>query len=259
MIHLTLRSFLYSSLWLGMVGLLGAQVPTPPPPPPQLVSFYMVGGQEFMGESSQLDKPATFKFRTAKGVKSVTLVPGMPSPNFTRKAGSKITIFTETPASEPGKPPEVVTLAEAPVPAAWSNVLVLVHLDEASDRLTLKPINQSFGALQPASVSFHNFTRVPLAIKLGESHGVAPPQGSVILPVGLSGEVTEMVRIQVAAEIDGQAKVVSSGSYALTPKDRRTILLAPGQSNRLRMSILDPAPPDPVDPGAESVKPAKAK
>ena len=259
MIHLSLRSFLYSSLWLGTVGLVFAQVPAPKPPPPQVVSFFMVGGQEFLSELSQQDKPATFKFRTAKGTKQITLVPGMPSPTFTRKAGSKITIFQETPATEPGKPPEVVPLAEAPVPAEWSNVLVLLHLDEASDRLTLKPINQSFGALPPASVSFHNFTRLPLAIKLGESHGVAPPQGSVVLPVGLSGEVTEMIRIQVAAEIDGQPKIVSSGSYALTPKDRRTILLAPGQSNRLRMSILDPAPPDPVDPAAEPVKPAKAK
>jgi hypothetical protein len=219
----------------------------------------MVGGQEFMGEFSQPDKPATFKFRTAKGVKELTLVPGMPSPTFTRKAGSKITIFQETPASEPGKPPVVVPLAEEPVPATWRNILVLVHLDEASDRLTLKPINQSFGALPPASVSFHNFTRLPLAIKLGASQGIAPPQGSVVLPVGLSGEAAEMVRIQVAAEIDGQAQVVSSATYALTPKDRRTILLAPGQSSRLRMSILDPAPPDPIDPTAGAVSAPNAK
>jgi hypothetical protein len=258
MIKIPLRRILYSWLWLGTVDLLFAQAPAPQPPP-QLVSFYMVGGQEFMGEFSQPDKPATFKFRTAKGVKQLTLVPGMPSLTYTRKAGSKITIFEEKPANEPGKAPEVVTLGEAPVPATWRNVLVLVHLDEATDRLTLKPINQSFGALPPASVSFHNFTRLPLAIKLGESQGIAPPQGSVVLPVGLSGETAEMVRIQVAAEIDGQAQIVSSATYALTPKDRRTILLAPGQSSRLRMSILDPAPPDPIDPAGEAVPSANTK
>ena len=258
MITFLLRRFLYSSLWLSTGVLLCAQVPSPKPPP-QLVSFYMVGGQEFLGEFSQPDKPATFKFRTAKGVKELTLVPGMPSPTFTRKAGSSITIFQEQPASEPGKAPEIVPLAEAAVEANWRNVLVLVHLDESTDRLTIKPINQSFGALPPASVNFYNFTRLPLAIKLGESQGIAPPQGCVALPVGLAGEASAMVRIQVAAEIDGQAKVVSSATYALTPKDRRTILLSPGQSSRLRMAILNPAPPDPVDPAAGSVPTANAK
>ena len=258
MINFSLRRFLYSVLWLSTGVLLCAQVPSPKPPP-QLVSFYMIGGQEFLGEFSQPDKPATFKFRTAKGVKELTLVPGMPSPTFSRKAGSSITIFQEQPASEPGKTPEVVPLAEAAVQANWRNVLVLVHLDESTDRLTIKSINQSFDALPPASVNFYNFTRLPLAIKLGEQHGIAPSQGSLVLPVGLSGDASEMVRIEVAAEIDGKVQVVSSATYALTPKDRRTILLAPGQSSRLRMAILNPAPADPVDPAAGVVPTANAK
>ena len=245
-------------LWLGTLGQLWAQAPAPQPPP-QLVTFYMVGGQELMGEFSQVDKPATFKFRTAKGVKAVTLQPGTPSPTFIRKAGSTITLFKETPASEPGKPPEVVSLAETTVTATWRNVLVLVHLDEATDRLTLKPINQSYEALPAASVSFYNLTRLPLAIKMGENQGIVAAQGNLVMPVAVTGEEPVMVRIQVAAEIDGKAQLLSSAAYALTPKDRRTILLAPGQSSRLRMSILDPAPPDPLDPTTGAVPTPNAK
>ena len=258
MINLISRIFLYSSLWLGFFNVLLAQVPAPKNPP-QLVTFYMVGGRELQGEFDEADKPATFKFRTAKGVKELTLIPGMPSPTFTLKASPKIAIFKEQPASDPSKPPEVVTLAEAEVSASWRNVLVLLHLNEADGRISLHPINQSFDALPPASVSFHNFTRVPLAIKMGESQGIAEPLKSVVLPVGLPGDEAAMVRIQVAAEIDGQAQLLSSGTYGLGAKDRRIILLDPGQSSRLRMTLLDATQPAPVDPAAGSEPPTKAK
>ena len=244
--NLISKIFIYSSLFLGSVNGLLAQVPAPKSPP-QLVTFYMVGGRELQGEFDEADKPATFKFRTIKGVKEITIIPGMPSPTFTRKPSSKITIFKEQPASDPSKPPEVVTLAEAEVSTSWRNVLVLVHLNEADGRISIHLINQSFDALPPASVSFHNFTRVPFAIKMGEGQGVVKPLQCLVLPVGLPGDEAAMVRIQVAAEIDGQAQLLSSGTYGLGAKERRIVLLAPGQTSKLRMTLLDATQPDPVD------------
>ena len=172
----------------------------------------------------------------------------MPTKPFARNAAATILIYTERPSTDPTKPPEVLTLAEIGVPLSWLNILVLMHLDENSGQYSLVPINQSFSALPPASVSFYNLTRNPLAIKMGSSQGLVESNKSLVLPVGLSGEAAAMVQIQVAAEIEGQAKILASTAAALTPHDRRIVLLAPGQNRPLRLSILDATPPDPEAP-----------
>ncbi len=242
------------ALGLGVSVSLWAQVPAaPPPPPPQLISFFMVGGLEAQNEFDQADQPAQFKFRTAKGIKNIKLLPGNLSPAFERKTGSKITIYTEKPATEPGKKPELVPVAETEVNKSWNNVLVLVSLDATSGRIALLAMDQSYSALPSASLNFINLTSIALAVKMGDTQGIAPSHGHTALPIQLPNNQPAMVRIQIAGELSGQVQLLSSGAYALTPKDRRTVLLSAGRSTQIRMTILEPAPPDPVDPNAGAV------
>jgi hypothetical protein len=236
------RRFAYISLWLGTAGLLLAQGPAPKLLTTQLISFYMVGGQEMLGEFSQVDKPANFKFRTAKGVQDLTLVPGQPTQSFARAPESTVMIYQEQAAAQPGQPPVIVPLAETKVSPKTPRILVLLNLDEATGKITLQPIKQGFKALPPSSVSFYNQTRTRLTVKLGATEATIEPRMQAVLPIGLTGEGAAMVRIQVAAEVAGQMQLVSSGSYALSPQDRRIILLAPGQSSRIRMTLLDSVP-----------------
>ena len=239
--------FAYIPLWLGTAGLLLAQGLAPKLPPTQHISFYMVGGQELVGEFSQPDKPAHFKFRTASGVQDLTLVPGMPTRAFARAPEDTVVIYQEQDAAEPGKPALIVPLAETPVKPTTRSILILLKLDEDTGRMTLHPINQSLSALPPSSISFFNQTRSALTVKIGTGAATIEPRKHAVLPIGLTGEAAAMVRIQVAAEVDGKTQLVSSGSYALAPQDRRIVLLAPGQSARVRMTLLDSAPSDPSD------------
>ena len=241
------RRFVYISLWLGTAGWLLAQGSAPKQPTTQLVSFYMIGGQEMLGEFSQPDKPANFKFRTASGVQDLTLVPGMPTQAFKRAPEATVMIYQEQAAVEPGKPAVIVPMAETKVKPTWRRILVLLKMDETTGRMVLRPINQSLSALPPSSVSFFNQTRTPLTVKIGASEAVVEPRKHAVLPIGLTGDAAAMVRIQVAAEVDGKMQLVSSGSYALVPQDRRVVLLAPGQASRIRMTLLDSAPADPAD------------
>lgn len=241
------RRFVCLSLWLGTAGLLLAQGPAPKLPPTQRISFYMVGGQEMLGELSEVDKPAQFKFRTASGVQDLTLVPGMPTRAFERAPEDTVMIYLEQPAAEPGKLAVIVPLAETKVSPTARNILVLLKLDEATGRITLAPINQSVSALPPSSVSFFNQTRKPLTVKIGAGQATVEPRKQAVLPIGLTGDAAAMVRIQVVAEVDGKKQMVSSGSYALSPQDRRIILLAPGQASRIRMTLLDSVPAEPAD------------
>ncbi len=236
------RRFTSIPLWLGTAGLLLAQEPAPKPLKTQLISFYMVGGQEMMGEFSQPDKPAHFKFRAASGVQDLTLVPGQPTQSFARAPESTVMIYQEQAAAQPGQPPVVVPLAETKVSPKTPRILVLLNLDEATGKITLQPIKQGFKALPPSSVSFYNQTRTPLTVKIGSNDAKIEPRMQAVLPIGLTGEGAAMVRIQVAAEVEGQMQLVSSGSYALSPQDRRIILLAPGQASRIRMTLLDSVP-----------------
>ena len=259
MILSLLPRLLLLTLGLGSSVSVLAQV-TDHQPPPQLISFFMVGGLELQSEFDQPDKPAQFKFRTANGIKSIQLLPGGLTPAFKRKSGSKVTLYTEKPATEPGQKPELVPVAETEVRHSWNNVLVLVSLDEASGRISLIAMDQSFSALPPASLNFINLSTIALAVKMGDGQGIAPAHGSTALPIHLPGDEPGMVRIQIAGEIDGQAQLLSSGTYALTPKDRRTVLLTAGKSSRIRMTILEPAPADLVDPAAAIALPSpKAK
>jgi len=241
------RRFAYISLGLGTAGWLLAQGPAPKLPATQRISFYMVGGQELMSEFSEADKPAHFKFRSASGVQDLTLVPGMPTRAFERAPDDTVMIYQEQAAAEPGKPTVIVPLAETKVKPTTRNILVLLKLDEATGKMTLRPINQSVSALPPSSVSFYNQTGKPLTVKIGTGEAKIEPGKHAVLPIGLTGEAAAMVRIQVAAQVGGQMQLVSSGSYALSPLDRRIVLLAPGQTARIRMTLLDSAPPDQAD------------
>jgi hypothetical protein len=242
MYHSIARRFAYIPLWLGTAGSLMAQGPAPKLPPTQWISFYMVGGQEMMGEFSQPDKPAQFKFFTANGVQDLTLVPGQPTQAFARAPESTVMIYLEQAAAQPGKPAVIVPLAETKVSPKTPRILVLLNLDEATGKITLQPIKQGFKALPPSSVSFFNQTRKPLTVKIGTSEATVEPRQHAVLPIGLTGDAAAMVRIQVAANVDGKMQLVSSGSYALSPQDRRIILLAPGKSSRIRMTLMDSVP-----------------
>ena len=239
------RRFKYISLCLGTTGLLLAQGPAPKPPKPQLVSFYMVGGQELMGQFSKVDKSAHFKFRTATGVQDLTLVPGQPTPAFSREPESTVKIYQEQAAAQPGQPPVIVPLAETKVSPKTPRILVLLNLDETTGQITLQPIKQGFKALPPSSISFYNQTRTPLTVNLGATEAKIEPRMQAVRPIGLTGEEDAMVRIQVAAEVAGKMQLVSSGAYALSPQDRRIVLLAPGQASRIRMTLLDSVPAEP--------------
>ncbi len=225
--------------------MLVSQEPAPLQLKTQLVSFYMVGGQEMMGEFSRPDKPAHFKFRTANGVQDLTLLPGQPTQAFARSPEDTVMIYQEQAAAQPGQPPVVVPLAETKVSPKTPRLLVLLNLDETTGRITLQPIKQGYKALPPSSVSFFNQTRKSLTVKIGTSEATVEPRQNAVLPIGLSGDAAAMVRIQVAANVNGQMQQVSSGSYALSPQDRRIILLAPGQASRIRMTLLDSVPPEP--------------
>lgn len=225
-----------------------AQDPTPKPTAAQLISFYMAGGQELMGQFSKPDKPAQFKFRTTSGVQDLTLVPGQPTPTFTREPESTVMIYQEQAATLLGQPPVVVPLAETQVDLNEPRILVLLNLDETSEKITLQPINQGLKALPPASVNFYNQTRTPLKVKIGANEAMIEPLKQAVLPIGLKGQEAEMVRIQVSVEVEGKMQLASSGAYALSPQDRRIILLAPGKTSRIRMTLLDSVPAEAEEP-----------
>ena len=245
----TLISFTYIQLWLGMTGFLLAQIPVPKLQAIQHVSFYMVGGQELLGEFSQPDKSAEFIFKSAAGFQNINLMPGMKTTAFARAAEPKVAIYQEHPSSVSGKPPIFVSLAEADVSLTWQSILVLINMDESSGHTSLTPINQNIPA---GSVVFFNSTNCPLIIDMGEVHLKVESAKQGLLPIGLTGDAAAMIRVMVSAETEGKLQVVSSGSYAFSAQDRRIVLLEPGKTGRIRMSLIDVTPIDLIKPTSDS-------
>ena len=123
-----------------------------------------------------------------------------------------------------------------------------MHIDEATGAVSLTSLDQSLATIPAGTIRFINLTKATLAVKVGKTHGSVPPQGHLGLPCGISGDMAEMVEMRVAAEIEGQGRIVNSTSHALVRKDRRLALIFPGQIRAVQVLLLRPAPPDPVAP-----------
>ena len=245
----TLRSFIYYQLCLGMTGILLAEIPISKLPDSQYVSFYMVGGQELLGEFSQPDKSAEFSFKSATGLQHLSLMPGMKTADFYRATEPKVEIYQEHASSVPGKPYNAVALAEVDVSLTWKNILILLKMDESTGHMSLTPINQNSPA---GTVVFFNSTNRPLIIDMGEGQVKVESAKQGFLPIGLNGDTAAMIRIMVSTENEGHLQVVSSGSYAFSAQDRRFVLLEPGKTGRILMSILDVPPIDLIKPTSGS-------
>ena len=241
------------TLWLGSTGLLWAEALPTQTERSQRVTFYRIGGQGLVNEFSQADQPIKVRFNTTTGIQAIVLAPGQSTQAFVRAPEASIRVFAEEGESGVNKSALVTSLAETPVPSTWSNILVLIDLNEANGLMTLQAINQSLAALPAATISFYNQTRIALTVEIGTSRAIIEPRKHAVLPLGLSGESASMVRIQVAAEVDGQIQLVSSGSYALEPKDRRIVLLGPKQNNGIRITLLDSVPAERAETANSSI------
>jgi len=85
-------------------------------------------------------------------------------------------------------------------------------------------------------------------VKLGTSNGVALPKDQIRLPTVIIGNQAQMVRLLVAAEIEGEGRVIYSTSVALAPENRGLVLLYPGQIRPVQVLFLPSAPADPRQP-----------
>ena len=241
--------FTFIQLWLGVTGSLLAQGAAPELRAIQHVSFYMYGGQELLGEFSQPDKSGDFLFKSVAGPQNISLLPGKKTLVFARAPEPKVVIWKESPGSLPGKPSILVPLAEAVVSPAWRSILVLIKMDESTGHMSLTPIDKN---MPTGSVVFVNLANFPLIIDMGGGHVKVDAFKQAILSIGLTGDTAAMVRILISSESAGQRKVVSSGSYAFSSQDRRIVLLEPGKTGRIRMSLLDVPPADLSKPAHDS-------
>jgi hypothetical protein len=231
---------------LGASGLLFAQSASPAKNRPcQLITFFMMGDQELVGENDILEGPAQFKFSTDKETFEIAIRSGQMSDTFARKPDSKIFVFRLESSSEQSKPPKVIPVAEVHVDVAWRNVMILVYQNHSSGLVTLKALNQSMDNIPIGTVGFINLTKVNLAVKLASATGQVAPLGQVVLSTGLMGMEAAMVPVYVAAEIEGEGRLINSASYALSPNERRLALLYPGRIRPLQVLLLNPAPIDP--------------
>ena len=232
---------------LSASALLRAQQPLASAQTTQLVSFFMVGGKEVIMEGDKQDSKAKFKFRTEQSVNDLDMSPGQVSGPFQRKVDPTIQIYREQPAADPAKPPVSVLVAKVEVPTAWRNIMILVTAGEEGE-VRLKPIDQSMATIPPGHVCFINLTRVPLAVKLGNENGIAQPQDRVVLTTGITGDQAQMVKLLVAAEIEGEGRVINSASAAIAPNERGLVLLYPGKIRPVQVLFLPSAPADPKLP-----------
>jgi hypothetical protein len=125
--------------------------------------------------------------------------------------------------------------------------MVLVSVDTGG-AIRLRTLDQSLSSLPPGEVSFINTTPIPLAVKLGSANGLVPPQERLRLTTGITGDQAQMVRLLVAAEVEGEGRVINSTSVALAPKERGLVLLYPGQIRPVQVLFLPSAPADPKQP-----------
>jgi hypothetical protein len=217
-------------------------------PPGQLITFCMIGGKEVFGVDDAPDQAAPFKFRAGRVVHDLALTPGKLAGPFLRSAEAMIQVYREQPSADPAKPPQIISVAETTASASWRNIMVLVSLNEATGAVSLTPLDQSLATIPAGTIRFINLTKSALAVKVGKTQGTVPPQGHLGLPCGIAGDMAEMVAMRVAAEIEGQGRIVNSTSQALDRKDRRLALIYPGQIRAVQVLLLRPAPPDPVKP-----------
>lgn len=233
--------FIVASLW-------GLGTASANEPPGQLITFCMIGGKEVFGVDDAPDQAAVFKFRAGRVVHDLELTPGKLAGPFLRAAGPKIEVYREEPSADPAKPPELVSVAQTTAGASWRNIMVLVSLNEATGTVSLTALDQSLATIPEGTIRFINLTTAPLAVKVGKAQGRVPPQGQLGLPCGIAGDMAEMVQVRVAAEIEGQGRILNSSNQALDRKDRRLALIYPGKIRAVQVLLLRPAPPDPVAP-----------
>jgi hypothetical protein len=251
---LQLGQMLTRALVLCLLGLfastLSAQSGPAKAPPPQLITFFTVGGQEYYSMDSEADPRAQFKFKVGSAIHSLDLTPGLIAGPFSRPRSENLVLFRETPdPTDPKLPPKIVTVAEANLPSNAANVIVLVAANKQG-AIRIQPLDQSLASLPESQLSFVNLSRLNLAVRLGEGKTQIAPQARQSLPVGLAGKDAAMVKLQIAIQEGDAWNMVKSQSIALSPKDRRLVLITSGESSPIRITVLDPAPADPVEPDA---------
>ena len=256
--NLSLRAVLIlGTLVIWTNPLLAQTAPKPKEPPIQLISFIMVGGSETRAMGQAEDPGAEFKFKTGKEIRDLNLAPGLSAGPFARPAGDTVQVYREQPSGDPKIPPTIIPVAEVKISSEMRNVAVLVVAPRQGE-VRLLAISQDKKNLPEGHIGFVSLLPFEVRAKFGPNEVSIPAKGRASASAGLTGNEVAMVGLQMAAPVDGEWRLVESKRIAFDPSSRSLLLLSPGEGKPLRLTFIDAAPADPVDPDAAAPQAAPA-
>ena len=127
---------------------------------------------------------------------------------------------------------------------------------QSGDRDELQ--NQDKKVLPEGHIGFVSLVPFEVKVKFGSNEASIPAGGRVSVSSGLADKEAAMVGLQMAAPVDGEWRLIESKQIAFDPSSRSLLLLSPGEGKPLRLTFIDAAPADPVDPDAAALQAAQA-